>query len=194
MRQAEFLQRLLGRGYRAVAHDGGVDTRQRHALDPGDGGQAQGLGLLGGHHQHGGGAVGNLRRGARGDRAALGIESRRQCGQAFQGGFRADGFIVLNQGQRAVLVVTLDGDDFAGELAFHRGLVGQLVGAQAQLVLRFAADAVHQGQVLGGHAHHAGGLGHVQAHARVGVHLVHHRQVAQVLHAAHQVDVAHVRP
>ena len=87
----------------------------------------------------------------------------------------------------------LDRDDLPGELAFHGGLVGQLVRAQAQLVLLLAADAVQQGQVLCGHAHHAGGLGHVQAHARVRVDLVHHRQVAEVFHAAHQVDVAHAR-
>jgi hypothetical protein len=78
------------------------------------------------------------------------------------------------------------------ELAIHGGLVGQLVGAHAEFVLLFAADAVHHCQVLGGHAHHARCLGHGAAHARVGVDVgrIHHRQVAQVFHTTHQVDVS----
>ena len=98
---------------------------------------------------------------------------------------------MLHGDQRAVLVVTLDGDDLARELALDGGLVRELVRAHPHPVLVLAADAVEQAQVLGGHAHHARGLGHVQAHARIHVHVVHHRQVAEVLHATDEVHVAH---
>ena len=85
------------------------------------------------------------------------------------------------------------GDNFALELAVHRGLVRQLMRAQPQLVLILAADAVNHGQHFSCHAHHARGLGDRATHAWVDVDigLVHHRQVPQMLHAAHQVDIAH---
>ena len=54
---AQFLQYFLGRGHRAIAHDGRIDTSQRHAPHLRDRCKAQGLGLLRGHHQHGRGAV-----------------------------------------------------------------------------------------------------------------------------------------
>src|SRR3546814_17453880 len=51
--------------------------------------------------------------------AALWIEGRLEGRQAFQGGFRTNGFVVVEQFQETVLVVALHRDDFVLELAFH---------------------------------------------------------------------------
>src|SRR5690606_29627190 len=89
-----------------------------------------------------------------------------------------------------VLVVALHRDDFILELAFDGGLVGQAVRTLTESVLRFAADAVHLAQHLGGQTHHARRLGGVQGQVRVRINTVHHANVAHVLHTAYDEYVA----
>ena len=130
---------------------------------------------------------------ARGHRAALRVERRGQGGEPGEAGVGADRFVPVHRDQRAVLVVTVNGDDFAGEFSGLARAVGELVRTQAQLVLILPGDAVQQRQVFGGHTHHTRGPGHVQTQARIHVHVVHHGQVAQVFHTAHQIHVAQPR-
>src|SRR3989344_3315066 len=181
--QARALQGFLCRRYRTIAHDRRVHTRyghrtnHRHRLD------TQVLGTLRRHHDHARGTVGDLRRSAGCHSAALWIDRRFQGGQAFQGGIRTNGFVVVEQFQETVLVVAVHRDDFILELAFHGRLVGELVGTQAERILGFAGNAVHLAEHFRGEAHHARGFCRVQRHVRVGIDTVHHADVAHVLHA-----------
>ena len=54
---------------------------------------------------------------------------------------------------------------------------------------------MHHRQVLRCHTHHAGGFCHRAAHAGIGIDVrrIHHRQVAQVLHATYQVHITYIR-
>ena len=116
--------------------------------------------------------------------ATLRVKRWLQRRQAFQGSFRTNGFVVVEQFQETVLVVALHRDDFVFELAFHSRLVGELVGAHAESVLLFASDAVHFAQHFSGQAHHARGFRRVQRHVRVRIDTVHHAHVAHMLDAA----------
>ena len=124
-----------------------------------------------------------MRRSTGSHGAALWIERWLQSRQAFQGGVRTNGFVVVEQFQETVLVVAVHRDDFILELAFHGRLVGELVGAQAERVLGFAGNAVHFAKHFRSQAHHARGFCRVQRHVRVRVNAVHHADVAHVLHA-----------
>src|SRR5450830_1802567 len=110
--QACALQGFLCRRYWTIAHDRRVHTRyghrtnHRHRLD------TQVLGTLRRHHDHARSTVGDLRRSTRCHGAALWIERRFQGGQAFQGGVRTNGFVVVEQFQETVLVVAVHRDDF----------------------------------------------------------------------------------
>ena len=65
------VEQLLGGVDRAGEHQDGVDADEAGVDDPGPGREAELLGLLGGHEQHGGGAVGDLRGRAGGVHAVL---------------------------------------------------------------------------------------------------------------------------
>ena len=124
-----------------------------------------------------------MRRSTRRHGAALRIEGRLEGRQAFQGGIRTNGFIVVEQFQETVLVVAVHRDDFILELAFHGRLVGELVGTHAERILGFTGNAVHLAEHFRGQAHHARGFCRVQRHVRVRIDPVHHADVAHVLHA-----------
>src|SRR5476651_1603972 len=187
--QARTLEGFLGRWYRTVAHDRRVNTRHGHGADHRQRLDPQVLGALGRHHDHARGAIGDLRGSPRRHGAALGVERRLQGRQAFQGGFRTNGFVVVENLQEAVLVITLHRDDLILELAFHGGLVGQLVGTHAKGILLLAGDAVHLAEHFRGQAHHARGFRRVQRHVRVRIDTVHHADVAHMLDAADDEDV-----
>src|SRR5690606_28224523 len=122
--------------------------------------------------------------------AALGVERRLEGSQAFQGGFRANGFVVVDDLEEAVLVVALHRDNFILEQAFDGRLVRQAVRAFTEGVLLLAGDAVHLAEHFGGQAHHAGRLGGVQRQLRVRVDAMHHADVAHVLDTTDDEHVA----
>src|SRR3546814_3778407 len=80
---------------RAGEHENGVDADEAGVDDARTGGEAELLGPLGGHHDHGGGAIGDLRRRAGGVHAVL-------TGDGLQGG-------ELLEGGLAQALVTADG-------------------------------------------------------------------------------------
>ncbi|MNC35035.1 hypothetical protein D3C75_835000 [compost metagenome] len=131
-----------------------------------------------------------MRRGTGSDGTAFRVERGLERRQAFEGGFRANGFVEIEHLQEAVLVVALHRDDLILELAFDRRLVGELVRTQAEQVLLLTADAVHLAEHFGGQAHHARGLGSVQRHVRVRIDTVHHADVAHVLDTTDDEHVA----
>ena len=92
---------------RALMHDGGV-----HA---GDRGEPEFGCLLRGGDEQCGGAVGDLRRGTRGDRAVLG-EGRTQLGHAFQRG-AVTGILVRIDNDIALAGLDHEGNDFIDKLA-----------------------------------------------------------------------------
>ncbi len=113
-------------------------------------------------NDHARSTIGDLRRRASGHRTAFGVECRLERRQTFEGGFRTNGLVVIEDFEETVLVIPLHRDDFVLELALDRGLVSQLMRAQREQVLLLASDAVHLAEHFGSQAHHAGGLGRMQ--------------------------------
>ena len=86
MVRPSLLRSFAGGRDRAEPHVGGIHAAGGIALDFGQGFQAQFLGLVGAHDDHGGRAVVDAGGVAGGDGAAVLLEGRGQLGHLFQGG------------------------------------------------------------------------------------------------------------
>ena len=140
--------------HRVAADQGGVD-------DAGPGPQPEGLGLLGGHHQHGAGAVGDLRRGAGRVAAALGPTTLSPSGTTALRPARPSRVVSRRPSSRSTRWVSpvglpssprsgaSIGHDLAVEAALGPGLGGEVLRALAELVELVAADAPLLGDELG---------------------------------------------
>ncbi len=182
-------ERLLGRRHRAVTHDGGVAAGDGHGTNLGARREAEGLGTIRAHHQHGGGAIGQRRGAAGGDGAVDRVKHRAQLAQGFDRGLRADHLVIVVEEAGAAGVMAFQPDDLLGKTSFHGCRVGTAVGAGGKLVLLLTADAVQLAEHLGGQPHHAGGFRHRLGHAGVEVDAVAHRHVTHVLDAANDEDI-----
>ena len=114
--------------------------------------EAELLGPLGRHHQHGGGTVGDLRRRAGGVHAVLAGDGL-QGGQLLEGGL-AQALVPadrLGAGELALLVDVgrLDRDDLAAEAVLGPRRGGVLLRAEAEAVGVLAGDAPLVGDALG---------------------------------------------
>ncbi|VXA88685.1 conserved hypothetical protein [Aeromonas veronii] len=187
--QTGTLERLLGGRYRAVTHDGGVTASDGHGTYLGARREAEGLGAIRAHHQHGGGAIGQGRGAAGGDGAVDRVKHRAQLAQSFDRGLRTDHLVIVVEEAGAAGVVAFQPDDLLGKTSFHGCRVGAAVGAGGKLVLLLAADAVQLAEHLGGQPHHAGGFRHRLGHAGMEVNAVAHRHVTHVLDAADDEDI-----
>jgi hypothetical protein len=124
-------------------------------VEPGPGGEAELLGLLLAHHEHGGGAVGDLRRVAGGD-LAVGLERRLQVGERLDGGAGADALVLGDElgaldDVAGLLVEALlgDPDDLVVEAALLGGPLGPLLGLGPEGVELLAGQAPLVGDHLG---------------------------------------------
>ena len=90
--QAGLGQHLLGGRDRTGEHHHRVDAGEGEGVEPGPRAEAELVGLLLAHDQHGGGAVGDLRGVAGGD-LAVGLERRLQVGERLDGGAGADALV-----------------------------------------------------------------------------------------------------
>ena len=192
-REPALLERQLGGGDRAFAHDFvghagyGVGHQPRHRLVAGGGRHSR----IGEHEE--GRAVVDARRIAGRDRAAFLLESRLHLGQRFQRGVGLD-MLVCVEGHFALFRLLDDRDDLRLEAPFgdRRGRLA--VRIDRQLILLLARDAPLRRQVLCRDAHvtdaewvrqrgdhHVDQLG--VAHARAGAHC--RRQVAAAAHHFH---------
>src|SRR3990167_7945569 len=141
--QTSTLEGFLSRGYWTVTHDRWINAGHGHGANHGHWLNAEVLSALSAHDDHAGSAVSDLRGRTCSHGAAFGVERRLQRSQACQGGFRTNGFVVVEHLQEAVLVVALHRDDFILELAFDGSLVGQTVRTLTECVLLLTADAMH---------------------------------------------------
>ncbi len=127
----------------AHSHDRGVAAAVAHRLDTCDGLQAEFLGLLGRHDDHGGRAVIDARGVAGRDLADLGDEGRGQRRELFHGEARHEVLVLVeDDGGLALLLGDLDGDDLLLEVALLRGALGVVVAPQGHGVHLLAADVV----------------------------------------------------
>jgi hypothetical protein len=146
---------------RAYSHFVGGAARHGHAAERAQRFEIGALGVAGFHQHAGGGTVGQLRGVARGDEPVR-THDGRQARQAVGGGrgavavVGADGDFFLARGA-GCLVRDLHGgahgDDFGVEAAFALGCRRQLLAAQGERVLVFAADAVALRDDVGGGDH-----------------------------------------
>ena len=83
-------------GIGPVSIDHGVDAGEGEGVEAGPRGEAELVGLLLAHDQHGGGAVGDLRRVAGGD-LAVGLERRLQLGERLDGRAGADALVAARR-------------------------------------------------------------------------------------------------
>ena len=166
-----------------VAADGGLVDDHRAGC------QAELVGLLAGHQQHRGGAVGDLRGVARGD-LAVRLEGRLKLAELLERRLGANALVGDD-----LLAVDLHHDHLALELALLGGLVGQLVGAQGELVEFGAGNLPLVGDHLGAEAladdvvllHQLGREG--SAVLLLDLHSVTERVVAHVLDSGADDDV-----
>ncbi|MCY1213583.1 hypothetical protein D9M72_253720 [compost metagenome] len=149
---AGLVQTTTGSADRADAHDRRIDTGVGVAGDARQYRQAQGLGLLGAHQYHGGGAVVDGGGVASGDAAVL-LEGGLELGQAFGGGAGARAFVGIEGDGVALPLRDQDGRDLILEAASLDGRDGFLLGGGSKGVLLFAGQAVLLHQILGGDAH-----------------------------------------
>ncbi len=138
---------------RAGEHEHRVDADEAGVDDAGLGGEPELGGLLGRHHQHGGRAVGDLRRRAGGVHAVL-AGDRLELGELLEAGLAqalVPGDGVGGAGQVAVLVGVgrVDRHDLGAEAALGPRPGGQLLGAEPELVGVLAGDAPLVGDALG---------------------------------------------
>ena len=134
--EAGALEEALGGVDRAGEHEHRVDADEAGVDDPGLGREPELLGPLGGHQQHGGGAVGDLRGGA-GGVDAVGAGHGLELGQLLEGGLAqalvsADG--VGGAGGLALLVHVggVDRHDLGAEAVLGPGLGGELLRPEAE--------------------------------------------------------------
>jgi hypothetical protein len=183
------LEQLRRRRDRALEHLHGVAADRGLVDDPRPRREAELLGLVGAHEQHGRRAVGDLRRVRRGD-LAVRLEDRLELGQRLDVRVGADALV----GAEGV-AVDLDLDDLAGELALLGRLGGEPVRAHGELVELGARDLPLVGDHLGAQAladdvvllHQLGGEG--VAVLLLGGGAVGERDVAHVLDARADDDV-----
>src|SRR6476620_11297928 len=166
-----------GDGARRLALQRGVGTGDDTVgTDLGEPGQAQLLRLGLAHHDHGGGAVGDLRGGPGRDRAVL-AEGRTEPPQALRGGVRPDPLVGPELDRVALALRDRDRHDLVVEEAVLPRLRGELVAARGVLVLLVPGELqVALVGLLGQQAHRLVGEGvpqpvegHVVAHAHVAV-------------------------
>jgi hypothetical protein len=190
--EAGLVQELADGGDGADAHDVGGDARDDPGLEGAEGVEAERVGLLLGHQERHGGAVGE-RGGVPGGDGALGVEGGAEAGEALGGGVGADALVMLDgDGLGAGLGEDggVDGDDLLGEDAFFAGDGGAAVGLGGEGVLVGAADLEARGDVLGGGAHGGVGLGAALHEVGVGGDLVAaHGDHGHGLDAAGDADV-----
>src|SRR6201992_513973 len=146
----EHLRRRLHRAVEVVVRLGADERLAPHARPRAE---PERLGLVFVHPQHGGGAVGDLRRRARGVDPAL--EDRLELAQALQRGVPQSlvlGHDVPVTGRLLVLVEHrgLDAADLAVEAALGPGLLGLALRVEPELVDLLAGDAAALGDPLGG--------------------------------------------
>ena len=198
---AGLVQAAAGGGDRADAHDRRVDAGVGIGGDPRQYRQAEGLGLVGAHQQHGGGAVVEAGGVAGGDAAVL-LERRLELAQGFGRGAGARLLVAGEADRLALARGDQDRRDFVGEAPGLDGGHGLLLRGGGEGVLLLTADAVLVHQVLGGDAHVVVVEGVPQAvldhgidqlavaHALAGTGRRHHvGGLAHVLHAAGDDDV-----
>src|SRR4051794_13174811 len=151
--------------------------------------EAERVGLLAGHQQHGGSAVRDLRRVAGGDLAVL-LEGGLETGELFEARVGARALV-----GHVSVAIALEGTDPALEAPLLGGLRCELVGAQADLVELGAGDLPLVGDHLGRDAlgdqvvllHQLGGEG--EAVLALDRHAVGEGDVAHVLDARADRDV-----
>src|SRR3984957_15401009 len=150
---AGLLEHLRRRLHRAVEVVVRLGADERLAHDAGPRPQPERLGLVFVHPQHGGRAVGDLRRRAR--RVDPALDDRLELAQALQRGVPQTlvlGDDVPVTGRLLVLVEhrRLDAADLAIEAAFGPGLLGLALRVEPELVDLLASDAAALGDPLGG--------------------------------------------
>ena len=134
------------------------------------------LGLRAARHDHRRGAVGYLRRVARGDRAVLG-ERGTQAGEGFGRRAGPDAFVGVDDHRIALALGDRHRRDLVGEAAFLLGRGRAFVRLGRELVLCFARDATDLADVVLG--------------ARAHVHRVERAPQAVVDHRVDDLVVAH---
>ena len=147
--------RLLAGVDRAEAHDLGVEGRDAAGHDASDRVETHRLGLVGAHHQHGGGTI-IERAGVAGGDGAVGTEHRGEGRDLLESGAGADAVILRHQGAVGKGVR----GDFALEEPAGEGGLGTVLRRNAPLVLALTADAGVLHDVLGGLAHRDVDVGH----------------------------------
>ena len=171
------LQRLARRRDRADAHDVRLAAGHRHRGEARQRLKVVALGEFFRADEHRGGAVGQRRRGAGGDRALL-VEGRLQPSQRLGRGVGADAAVLFHRRP-----VGFDGHDLVGQLAGGLRGGGLLVAAQRQFLLRRAGDLPAPRHILRRLAHRHVGAGHLGVQRRV-----RHRVEAAGRHARHALD------
>ena len=143
----------MGRIDGAGEHEHGVDADEALARDPGAGGDAESSRPLGRHHEHGRGAVGDLRGRARGVDAVVaghGLERRQLLERRLAQALVAVDDVGLARGLALVVEHRRrDRDDLALEPALAPGPARPLLGLQAEGVALVATDAPLVGDALG---------------------------------------------
>src|SRR5438034_538352 len=122
------------------AHEGGVTLAAAAAQRGRAELAAEVLRLLAAGDDHGGGAVGDLRRVAGGDGAVL-RERRLQLAQRLRGGARADAFVGVDQDRLALALRNAHRRDLGGEAALLDGGGRPLVALGRELVLGLPGEA-----------------------------------------------------
>ena len=150
--QAGLVQRLLGSGDGADAHDGGIDACGSVGDDLAQRGDAQFCGLFSAHDDQSRRGVVDAGSVGCGHFAVL-LEGGLQLGHLLEGSAELGIFVGIEDDGVALLLGDDHGNDLVLELAGLDGGFGLLLGLQGEFVEFFSGDAPLIGNVLSGHAH-----------------------------------------
>ena len=190
-------EQLADGRHRANAHDVCRHAHHLQVDEVAERRDALGDGGLLAHHHRSGGAVGERRRVARGDRA-LGAEGRLEGREALVAGLGADDGVALERDNLGLITVEPGGrdlEDLVVEAAGGLRLAGAALALVGEAVLLFAGHTETGRHVLRGRAHHGVDFGVGGHELEVGRGLVAaHRDHGHGLGAAGDADVDGARP